>query len=219
MATTTANLMTRYLDAQLAGDRNEALRIILAKGPEAGVAPDALYLDVVGAAQRELGRLWQEGRITVADEHQASAISQFVLAHLYAHLDRAPGNGKLVAVACVDGDLHEMGARMASDFLEAAGFDVRYLGADVPTSTLIAHCTRHRPVLVALSATMVAHFAALQRAIRRLRQDAGRELAIVAGGFVDGAAPDLPPHLGVITSSGTARDLVAVVRRLSGAPS
>lgn len=216
---TTAYLMTRYLEAQLAGDRNEALRLLLAKGIHAGVSPDALYLDVVGLAQRELGRLWQEGRITVADEHQATAISQFVLAHLYAHLGRAPGNGKLVAVACVAGELHELGARMAADFLEAAGFDVRYLGANVPTTTLIAHFTRHRPVIVALSATMTAHFAELQGASDRLRQAAGRELTIVAGGFLESTVPELPPHLGVITSSGTARNFVALVGRLSGVPS
>ena len=213
---TTANLVTQYLDAQLAGDRNEALRVVIGKGLHAGVAPEALYLEVVGAAQEELGRLWEQGRITVADEHQASAISQFVLAQLYPHLARAPGNGKPVLVACVPGELHEMAARIASDFLEAAGFEVRYLGANVPTNTLVAHFTRYRPVLVALSATMAAHFAALRRTIRRLRRAGGRDLTIVAGGFLEGAPPELPPHLDVLTSSGTARDLVALVQRTPG---
>jgi methanogenic corrinoid protein MtbC1 len=42
-------------------------------------------------------------------------------------------SGKVVTLACVEGELHEVGARMASDFLEMAGFDVRFLGANVPT--------------------------------------------------------------------------------------
>ncbi len=36
--------------------------------------------DVIQKTQREIGRLWQENRITIADEHVATAISQLALA-------------------------------------------------------------------------------------------------------------------------------------------
>ena len=211
----TSELRTHYVQAQLAGNRREALRIVVADGLLSGVAPEELYLEIVGAAQRELGRLWEENQITVADEHLATAISQFILAQLYPHLGRAPRNGKSVAVACVAGELHDMPGRIASDFLDAAGFDVRFIGANTPTVGLIAELTAHRPAVLALSVTTIFHFAALPHVITQLRQ-AAADLPIVVGGFLVGAAPQLPPKLNARLSLGTTRDLVALVRELSG---
>lgn len=213
-----SELLTQYIQAQLDGDRNEALRVVTVKGLFVGVAAEDLYLDVVGPAQEELGRLWETNRISVAGEHQGTFISQFVLAQVYSHLTRAPRNGWSAVVACVAGEMHDMAARMASDFLEAAGFDVRFLGANVPPSDLVRHITEHRPDLVALSSTMPFNLPALQHTIIQLRQICGHGLPIIAGGFLKNATPELAPDLRVHASSGDARDLVALVRRLLGTP-
>ena len=213
-----SELLTQYIEAQLAGDRFEAVRVVTAKGLFVGVAAEDLYLDVVGPAQEKLGQLWETNRISVADEHQGTFISQLVLAQLYPHLRRAPRNGWSAVVACVAGEMHDMAARMASDFLEAAGFYVQLLGADVPTSALVSHLTRHRPDLIALSATMPFNLPALQQTIIQLRQTCGHGMPIIAGGFLKNATPELAPELLVHASSGTARDLVALVQRLLGAP-
>ncbi|RYZ67583.1 MAG: cobalamin-binding protein, partial [Proteobacteria bacterium] len=72
----------RYLDAQLQGDRRAALKLfddLLADG----VSIASLRREVVQWAQREIGDLWQLDRISVAQEHSATAISQVVLAHLF----------------------------------------------------------------------------------------------------------------------------------------
>jgi MerR family transcriptional regulator, light-induced transcriptional regulator len=213
-----SDILTQYLKAQLAGDRNEALRVIVSQGLLAGVAPEELYLDVVGAAQAELGRLWEQNQISVADEHQGTGISHFVLAQLYPHLARAPRNGQSAVVGCIAGEMHDMPARIASDFLEAAGYDVHFLGANVPLNGLIHHLTERRPDIVAISSTMPFHFPTLQRGIDRVRQALGDALFIIVGGLLRDAAPRLAPELQVRVSVGTARDLVALCRRLPGAP-
>jgi len=41
----------------------------------------------------EIGRHWERNRITVAEEHTATAITQYVLAQLYERLPR-PTNGR-----------------------------------------------------------------------------------------------------------------------------
>src|SRR5690349_3730573 len=79
-------LVKRYVEAQLAGDRDAAIRLLMEEGLEKGVSVAELQLDVIQRAQREIGRLWQENKISVAQEHLATAISQLVLAHLYRHL-------------------------------------------------------------------------------------------------------------------------------------
>ena len=203
-----ASLLDRYLAAQLQGQRKEALRLIVEEGLGAGVSVPDLELKVIGPAQREIGRLWHENRITVAQEHLATAISQLVLAQLYRHLPRDPPNGKRVTVACVEGELHEVGARMASDFLEMAGFDVDFLGANVPTDHLLSYVRDARPDLLCLSATLSFHVPALQDAVARVRaQDA--TLPIAVGGLAFEWAGGLQEKLGVTFYGKDARELVA----------
>ena len=61
-------LRARYVTAQLAGDRQEALRLMREEGLARGIDAPRLALDVIMPAQQEIGRLWQENAITVSSE-------------------------------------------------------------------------------------------------------------------------------------------------------
>ncbi|MCP3099178.1 cobalamin-dependent protein [Myxococcus sp. K15C18031901] len=212
---TLPHLRARYLAAQLAGNRTEALRLLVDDGLLSGVPLQVLHLEVIQPAQYEIGRLWQENIISVAQEHQATAIAQLALAHLYRHLPRDPPNGKVVLVSCVEGELHEVGARMASDFLEMAGFDVRFLGANVPHEHLGRMLRDVRPDLLALSVTMSYHLPALRRAVEHARAVAPG-LPIAVGGLAFRWAPGLEDSLDVSFHGKDARELVAAACRTLG---
>ena len=113
----TASLSDRFLLAQLAGDRQEAMRLLLDEGLHAGLPVQTLLVDVIQRAQREIGRLWQQNAISVADEHLATAVSQLAMARLFQAAPRSPRLGKVVTLACVEGELHDMGIRVAADIL------------------------------------------------------------------------------------------------------
>lgn len=211
-------LMSRYLEAVLAGDRNEALRIVLEEGFRKGESARVLDLDVVAAAQREIGRLWQENRITVADEHQATAISQIVLSHLYPSFERGDRIGKRVLVACVDGELHDMAARIATDLLDSYGFDTTFLGASCPTSELPPKIRQVKADALALGVTMTFHIQAAREAVRFLRTQLGPDFPIVLGGEAAIAIPDAASFEGAIVSRGSAADLARTLRHALGVP-
>jgi methanogenic corrinoid protein MtbC1 len=174
-------LVDRYVAAQLASDRSAALRLILDEGLGQGLAVPDLYR-AIEAAQHRIGVLWQENRISVAQEHVATAISQLVLAHLYPELPREPPNGKQVLVACVEGEQHDMGARVAADFFEMAGFDVRFLGASVPRDALLAMIRDSAPDLLLLSATMTFHLPLLRDTVLHSREAGGDRVRLAIGG-------------------------------------
>lgn len=207
-------LAKRYLAAQLAGDRREALRIVLDEGFHRGVSVPDLHLGVIEVSQREVGRLWQDNRISVADEHLATSISQLVLSVLYEHLPRQSPIGRQAVVACVEGELHDMGGRMGADFLEMAGFDVRFLGANVPTDALVRAVTERDVDLLGLSATMSYHAPALERAVDAVRAARGPTFPIVVGGHVVAWAPELRSRLGVAVLGGRADEMVAAARQV-----
>jgi methanogenic corrinoid protein MtbC1 len=207
-------LRQRYVAAQLAGDRQEAVRIVMDEGLAQGVAAPDLELLVIIPAQQEIGRLWESDRISVADEHLATAISQFAVSQLYPYLPRERANGRVVVVACVEGEQHELGARVAADFLEMAGFSVRFLGADVPTDDLVALVFRERPDLVVLSSATTLHLGKLREAINRIRIAGGQGFPIAVGGGVCTLTDEFAGATGVVCSGTDVHSLVETARRL-----
>lgn len=188
-------LAQRFLTAQLAGARREALTVI-EEALAGGMTVPQVHADIIRDAQHEVGRLWAYNTISIAQEHVATAIASLALSWLYPRLPRSADKGKRILVACVEGELHELGARIASDALEMAGFDVRYLGANVPTDSLIAMVEKERPDLVALAVTMPFHERALREAYETLRGEFP-DLPIIAGGYALEGTPEIARAIGV----------------------
>ena len=208
-------LRARYLNAQLAGDRREALRVALDDGVDAGIAAPRIVLEIIQPAQHEIGRLWQENRISVAQEHLATAISQLVLAHLYPRLPREARRGKSALLACVEGELHAMGARVTADFLEMEGYDVHYLGASVPTDSLVEMVTEQRPDLLALSVSIPTHLGALREAVDRVCDATGGELPILLGGRALAAVEGTDWGSGKVVSCSCVDEMLGEAARLT----
>ncbi len=209
------SLRERYLRAVLAGERREALRLVIEEGVQGGVGVDVLRRDVVQGAQLEIGRLWESNTIGVADEHVATAISQLALAHLYGHAVPTGANGRSILVACVPGEQHDFPARLVADALDLAGFDVRFLGADVPCHSLVQAACAGRPDLIALSVTMSFNLAGLRSAIEALRASAAADVPIVIGGH-GCQSMFMVKELGVSAQANTAEDLIEIARKLTG---
>ena len=152
----TSPLVRRYLDAVLASDRRGALEIAN-EALDAGKTVPGIYQDLVTPAQREIGRLWAATEISVAEEHLATAITQYVVAQLYPRLEvPAPHRGGLV-VTGVEGELHQIGGHMVADLLEADGWDVRFLGSHLPSGEILDAVEVHEARVLAVSATILAN--------------------------------------------------------------
>jgi len=202
----------RYLAALLAGDRRGALAVVDG-AVAAGVGIRPLYLEVFQPAMREIGRLWQENRITVADEHLATAITQGAMARLYDQVfaGRAEA-GPLLVAACADQERHELGLRMICDLMEMEGWDTVFLGASVPVEDLVRMVLDRGPAVVALSASITPHVARVREAVAGIRAalPEGGPVVLVGGrAFADD--PELARRLGADL---TAADAAEAVERL-----
>ena len=208
-----ATLSRRFLDAQLNADRRAAVRVVIDEGVHRGVSVARLVMDVIRPAQYEIGQLWQMNKISIADEHVATGISQLALAQLYAYAERRAPTGRRILVSCVEGELHDMGARMAADLLDLEGHDVVFLGASVPADHLIRKVADEQPDLVVLSITMTFHVAALTIAVTRLRAEVDPPPPIAAGGRALSWCPELPAQLKLAAFGEDARTLITDVQR------
>ncbi|WP_030764215.1 MULTISPECIES: cobalamin B12-binding domain-containing protein [unclassified Streptomyces] len=150
----TEALAERVWDAVMALDEPAAVRAVL-QALEDRLDPEAVLLDVIGPVQGRVGEEWAANRITVAQEHAATAISDRAVAALALHpaARTEPYRGR-ITVACVDGEWHALPARLLAEVLRMRGWRVDYLGAQVPTPHLLTHLHRTGPDAVALSSSI-----------------------------------------------------------------
>jgi methanogenic corrinoid protein MtbC1 len=164
------------------GDEAAAVRSVL-DAYRAGLDPETLLLDVIGAVQRRVGSEWAANRFTVTQEHAATSINDRVIAALsQAHEFPEPHLGR-ITVSCVDGEWHALPARLLSEVLRLRGFRVDYLGAQVPGPHLIAHLHRTGPDAVALSGSIATRLPTAHATITAC-QAAG--IPVIAGGAAFG---------------------------------
>lgn len=170
----------RLVDRLVSGDGPGAWSIVetaLLSG-----TPTDVHVELLGPALRSVGEGWQEGRLSIADEHRATVLALGIvgrLGPLFARRGRPrPGS---VLLAGAEGDHHAIPLLMLGDVLRGAGFGVVQLGADVPVPTLVAMAAPADLAAVGLSASTDEGAANLERAIAELRRHAPG-VPLLAGG-------------------------------------
>lgn len=211
-----AALARRFGDALRVGDGRQA-ELIVDEALSAEMAPAAVQVRVIGPSMVRIGELWESGAIGVADEHLATAISDRALIRLFEAMTATrvrPRSRERVLLAAVEGQRHVLGLRMIADVLEAAGFDVLNLGADVPAQSLRRFVIRHRPAVAGLAYGIAGDAGCLADALAVIEEVAPATRIMLGGRAV-------PPALAaagypLVTSSLEVVDVVDAL--LAGAP-
>jgi len=168
-----------------------------------------IYLHVFQQGQYEIGRLWQSNQISVAQEHLCTAATQLIMSQLYPLIFGTDRKNRRVVAACIGGDLHEIGVRMVADFFEMDGWDTFYLGADVPSSSIVQTVIDRQAHALAVSATLLNHVGSVTNLIAAVRSNSTcSELIILVGGHPFNVAPDLWSEVG---ADGYAADAVQAI--------
>ena len=113
---------------------------------EGGVDPLQLCENLFAPTMRRIGQDWAEGRLTVADEHRASAIAERLLARIATHPRGRPRG--VAVVATVPGEEHGLSATMGAIVLRADRWRVHHLGTQVPVDDLLTMARREAQLVV-----------------------------------------------------------------------
>jgi methanogenic corrinoid protein MtbC1 len=203
-----------YLNSLLAGDKPKAIRLII-NAVEGGETIKNIYLGVFQPVQREVGRLWHLNKVSVAQEHFVSAATQLIISQLYLRIFSTEKTGRRLVAACVSRELHEIGIRMVADFFEMSGWDTYYLGANLPSSSVVGAVKEYQADMLALSCTIPVHQGELGRMIARLRSaKPGRELKIIVGGYALNTRRDAWKRTGADGYAGDAEEAVRLAQHL-----
>lgn len=205
-----------YVKSLRDGDRRAALKIAR-DALTHGVDIRDLYMDVFQPAMHEIGRLWETNEITVAQEHLATAITQSVMAQLYAHVFAKPPKGRTMVATCIGGELHELGIRMVADFFEIEGWDVYYLGANMPVEDVVTMVNERKADVLAISVTLNNHVPRARELIYAVRDSPiGTNVKIFFGGQPVNRSPDIYKTVGADMTAHDARSAVELANEVVG---
>ena len=198
----------KFLRLLLKGERHLASRLIL-DAVDSGVEVKEIYLHVFQSSQREIGRLWQLNRVSVAQEHYCTAATQLIMAQLYPLIFRTEKNGRRIVATSIGGELHEIGIRIITDFFEMEGWDTYYLGANSPTNAILQALSDRGADVLAVSATMTFHIRAVENLIAAVRASEDlKAVKIMVGGYPFNIEPELWKRVGADAYAADASDAV-----------
>jgi len=166
---------------------------------------ETVLRDVLLPYLHDLGQRWEQGTVSVAQEHFAS----HVVRGRMASLARGWGNGRgpQAVLACPPGELHDLALLAFGIVLGRSGWRVGYLGVNMPILDLTQMAFLLRPSLVVLAATRPERFGAVAPQLSKLAALAPLALA------GPGATQDLAQSVGARLLTG---DPVTAAEQIAG---
>ena len=142
-----------------------------------------MLLELVAPVLRSIGTLWEQGELSIADEHRASVVAMRLISRLGARFGRRGHKRGTVVLAAPSGEQHSVPVAIAANLLRWRGFAVIELGANTPAEAVAeAAAGEPRPCRGrhGLHDTCVLPGGATNR--RRLAASAGRDVPVLLGG-------------------------------------
>jgi methanogenic corrinoid protein MtbC1 len=204
----------RYAAAIAAGDEEEARRIV-SECLIQRLPMEDLYIEVFQHSLVQIGLWYEEGKLTEAQEHLASGITERLMAKASQFYPSMLSQGKTVILGAVAGNWHSIGLRMISDVLQHHGWHALYLGANVPTESFVQMVREKQPHMVIISCAVEEVAEEARRLVERLKAlrnepDMRQFIIGLGGGFIN-RNPDFVREVGADFTARDARELLALL--------
>ena len=187
------------------GNRKKATDFIL-KLADDGMPLNKIYIDIFQNSQYEIGRLWEENKVSVAQEHYCTATTQMIMSMLYPRLFSTERIHKNVVATCVGSELHEIGIRMVADFFEMNGWNSYYIGANTPTNAILESIEMNKADILALSVTLTPHINRAKEIILEVKK-VHPNVKVMVGGYPFIQDSELWKKIGADSVASSALDL------------
>lgn len=182
---------TAALDMSL----EERLAYYVVEGTKEGLIPDlekALKifpapLDIINGplmdGMKEVGRLFNDNQLIVAEVLQSAEVMKASVAFLEPYMEKGESSaskGK-VLLATVKGDVHDIGKNLVDIILSNNGYDVQDLGIKIAPAELIQAIRTEKPDMVGLSGLLVKSAQQMVLTTQDMKE-AGISLPVLVGG-------------------------------------
>lgn len=172
-------LLQKLVDCLIDGDE-ECIEDVVKKILETK-DPMEVVKECLIPGMKEVGRLWEEGSYFLPQVILSSDAMIAAINLCEEKMGRAVKKKAKVVTHTAEGDIHDIGQVIVNALLNAAGFEVINLGADVPVDDVVEACLNHKPIMVTGTALMTTTMTAFPRIAAKLRL-ANFDIPFVCGG-------------------------------------
>jgi 5-methyltetrahydrofolate--homocysteine methyltransferase len=121
-----------------------------------GVPPLEIINGPLMAGMAEVGRLFNDNQLIVAEVLQSAEAMKAAVSHLEQFMEKSEtGSRGRMILATVKGDVHDIGKNLVDIVLSNNGYTIVNLGIKIPPEALIEAVRRHEPDMIGLSGLLV----------------------------------------------------------------
>lgn len=215
MVSSNSNIIEELRNAVVNLDVDSA-RATAEEAVRLGVNPVEAIENGLSKGIREIGDKFEAGEafvmeLVLAAEAMKAGIEVFRPLLAAQRLERKATG--IVVIGTVRGDIHDMGKNLVIVMLEAAGFDVKDLGVDVPPERFLEKVKEEKPHIIAMSSLLTTSAPEQKIVVDALEKNGIRRgLKVAVGGAA--VTPKLAKEMGADGYSDNAVDSVAVFKQL-----
>jgi len=190
------------------GDESKTMDLVN-KALAEGIAAQEIVDNGLVKGLHDCGAGYEAGQKFIPEMLMAAEAMKSSMKILKPHLSAGSSGSSLgkVVLATVEGDVHDIGLELVATMLGSAGFDVVFMGPDVPTEKIIATVKEEKPKLLGLSALLTNTMDVMPFILKKLEKEGLRNsLKVIIGG-----APVSQDFADRIGAEGYAYDAAAAV--------
>jgi methanogenic corrinoid protein MtbC1 len=121
---------------------------------------ESVCFEILEMGLSEIGSRWYQGEVTVQQEHFASAIANKRLNAILTSMPNPTRSGRII-IGCPPGEEHTFAPLLVTVLLRLRGWEVIYLGANVPQERFLSTLQEINPILIILAAQTLPTAASL----------------------------------------------------------
>lgn len=188
-----ASHLLSKLMATLARQEEGQLERFLEMAGDFGLRPSDILVGVIQPALQEVGRLWENDKITVADEHRFTQLC----ARLYSRLPAPrPLTGPVsILLALAPDNRHDIGVRILEWLATERGVRCRVLPTGTAAAAIVSAVAEERPSMLGISMALPSSAETVRDILERCAQAVPGLRLLVGGRAVRGQPPDFIPNV------------------------
>jgi len=199
----------KYKEAIISGDRELAKK--LAEEAVKNKEDINKIIEVFSEAIRHVGDLFEEGEFFLPELMRSAEAMKGAMEILTPALTEGGKKERIVnkvVIGTIEGDIHDIGKTLVASMLQAEGFEVFDLGADVPVDTFIEKAIEVDAQLICISALLTTTMVGQKILIEKLKEKGIRDkFKVLIGG-----APVTKNWMDEIGADGTAENAISTVK-------
>ena len=157
-----------------------------------------IYKNYLVKALKETGTLWEKGEMPIWKEHFISETTLEYMALIKSQQMREIETMQPLLAIIPGAETHSIGIRMISDELEMIGYQVIFLGNNIPADNILAAIRENKPGAVLMSVTMRQHIDSVTLLIDKIKQTFGTKAPAI---LIGGAAFDQMNYVEMVTGA------------------